>query len=427
MKILMVGSGGREHALVWKMAQSDAVTQVLVAPGNGGTAVEAKVRNVPIAANEVESLLNLATEESIDLTVIGPEAPLAAGIVDRFQQNSLKCFGPTAAAAELESSKAFAKDFLTRHRIPTAVWTVVETVEAGLGFIDSHHFPLVLKADGLAAGKGVVIVHDRAGAEHTLRDMLSGQAFGQAGSRVVIEEFLEGEEASFIALVDGETVVPLATSQDHKQRDDGDRGPNTGGMGACSPAPVVTPELEHRILEQIMQATATGMLADGRHFTGFLYAGLMMTTVGPKVLEFNVRMGDPETQPVMMRLKSNLARVLLDTVEGRLDQVVLDWDQRAALGVVMAAGGYPDRYDKGNRIDGLERELPDHIKVFHAGTDYSDGQWTTTGGRVLCVTALGDNIHTAQTEAYRHVPDIEFQNAYFRKDIGHRALKHETN
>jgi len=427
MRILVVGNGGREHALAWKIAQSGSVSEVLVAPGNGGTAVETKVRNVPVEAADLDALLKLATEQAVDLTVIGPEAPLAAGIVDRFKQRGMKCFGPTAAAAELESSKAFAKAFLTRHSIPTAHWTVVESVAAGLEFIDGQRFPLVLKADGLAAGKGVVIAQDRAEAERTLRDMLSGQAFGQAGSRVVIEEFLGGEEASFIALVDGETVIPLATSQDHKQRDDGDRGPNTGGMGACSPAPVVTPELENQILEQIMQATAAGMLADGRHFTGFLYAGLMMTPAGPKVLEFNVRMGDPETQPVMMRLKSDLAQVLLDTVEGRLDQVVLDWDQRAALGVVIAAGGYPDRYDKGNSIDGLERELPEHIKVFHAGTDYSNGQWTTAGGRVLCVTALGDSIRAAQTEAYRHIPDIEFQNAYFRKDIGHRALKHETN
>ncbi|MEM7054826.1 MAG: phosphoribosylamine--glycine ligase [Pseudomonadota bacterium] len=425
MQVLVIGNGGREHALAWKLAQSASVEQVFVAPGNGGTAVEPGVANIEIAADDIDALLQFAQAESIELTVVGPEAPLAAGAVDRFQAAGLKCFGPSAAAAQLESSKAFAKDFLTRHRIPTAEWTVVETVEAGLDFAEDHNLPLVLKADGLAAGKGVVIAEDRETVERILQDMLSGQAFGEAGHRVVIEEFLIGEEASFIAIVDGETVLPLATSQDHKQRDNGDQGPNTGGMGACSPAPVITSALEQQIVDDIMRPTAAGMVADGHSFTGFLYAGLMMTPTGPRVLEFNVRFGDPETQPVLMRLKSDLAQVLLDTLDGRLDQVELDWDDRAALGVVLAAGGYPEGYGKGDTIHGLEQALPDSIKVFHAGTRYEDGQWTTSGGRVLCVTALGDSIRAAQTEAYRYVQTITFEDAYCRDDIGHRALKHE--
>ena len=424
MKVLVVGSGGREHALAWKLAQSETVEYVFVAPGNGGTAVEPKVHNLDIAQDD---LLDWARQQAIELTVIGPEAPLADGMVDRFTEAGLKCFGPSAEAAQLESSKAFAKSFLNRHRIPTATWTVVETVEAGLEFVQGHSLPLVLKADGLAAGKGVVIAEDMATVERTLRDMLSGEAFGQAGHRVVIEEFLVGEEASFIALVSGESVLPLATSQDHKQRDDDDLGPNTGGMGACSPAPVITPELEQQILEQIIRPTAAGMLADGHAFTGFLYAGLMITAAGPRVLEFNVRLGDPETQPVLMRLKSDLARVLLDTLDGKLDQIQLDWDTRAALGVVMAAGGYPERYRKGDLIAGLELDLPDSIKVFHAGTVFEQGRWTTNGGRVLCVTALGENIRQAQAEVYHHLPKIGFQDAYFRSDIGHRALRHEND
>lgn len=424
MKILVIGSGGREHALAWKLAQSESVEHVYVAPGNGGSAVEPKVQNLNVATDDLPAW---AQQQAIDLTVIGPEAPLAAGIVDRFQAAGLKCFGPSAEAAQLESSKAFAKAFLNRHRIPTATWTVVETVEAGMEFANGRGLPLVLKADGLAAGKGVVIAEDMATVEQTLHDMLSGQAFGQAGHRVVVEEFLVGEEASFIAIVEGERVLPLATSQDHKQRDDGDLGPNTGGMGACSPAPVITPELERQILDEIIRPTAAGMVNDGCAFTGFLYAGLMITAAGPRVLEFNVRLGDPETQPVLMRLKSDLAKVLLDTLDGRLDQIQLDWDARAALGVVMAAGGYPERYRKGDVIAGLELDRPESIKVFHAGTVYDNGQWTTNGGRVLCVTALGESIRQAQTEVYRHLPTIGFQDAYFRSDIGHRALRHEND
>ena len=426
MKVLVIGNGGREHALAWKLAQSESVEQVFVAPGNGGTAVELGVVNVEIAADDIDALLAFAQAESVGLTVVGPEAPLAAGVVDRFQAAGLKCFGPSAAAAQLESSKAFAKDFLTRHKIPTADWTVVETAEPGLEFAQAHSLPLVLKADGLAAGKGVVIAEDMPTVEQTLRDMLSGQAFGEAGHRVVIEEFLLGEEASFIAIVDGETVLPLATSQDHKQRDDGDLGPNTGGMGACSPAPVITPELEQQVVDEIIRPTAVGMLADGHRFTGFLYAGLMMTPSGPKVLEFNVRFGDPETQPVLMRLKSDLADVLLAALDGRLEQVSLDWDSRAALGVVLAAGGYPESYRKGDAITGLDQVLPESAKVFHAGTKYEHGQWTTSGGRVLCVTALGDSIRDAQSQAYQYVQSIGFDDVYFRTDIGHRALKHEN-
>jgi phosphoribosylamine--glycine ligase len=422
MKALVIGSGGREHALSWKLAQSEKVDTVLVAPGNGGTAVEPGVENVAVAAEDIDGLVELAKSREVGLTVVGPEAPLAAGVVDRFTAEGLKCFGPTAAAAQLESSKAFAKQFLSKHRIPTADWTVVEDVEAGMDFARGHALPLVLKADGLAAGKGVVIAEDMATVEATLKDMLSGDAFGAAGHRVVIEEFLVGEEASFIALVDGTDIVALATSQDHKQRDEGDRGPNTGGMGACSPAPVITPELEQQVLETVIKPTAEGMAADGHRFTGFLYAGLMVTRTGAKVLEFNVRMGDPETQPILMRLKSDLAEVLLAALDGRLSEVELDWDPRFTIGVVMAAGGYPEAYRKGDPITGLDTEWPDTVKVFHAGTKIEDGQTVTAGGRVLCVTAIGDTLEQAHGEVYRWLPRIGFAQAYWRGDIGHRAL-----
>ena len=425
MKVLVIGAGGREHALAWKLAQSDTVDTVLVAPGNGGTATEPGVENVDIAADDIDGLLELARSRDVGLTVVGPEAPLAAGVVDRFSAAGLKCFGPSAEAAQLESSKAFAKKFLSRHEIPTAEWTVVDTGAAGMDFARGHVLPLVLKADGLAAGKGVVIAEDLETVEATLNDMLSGDAFGDAGRRVVIEEFLVGEEASFIALVDGTDILPLATSQDHKQRDDGDLGPNTGGMGACSPAPVITPALEAKVMAEIIRPTAEGMVADGVPFTGFLYAGLMVTRTGAKVLEFNVRMGDPETQPVMMRLKSDLAEVLLAALDGRLADVELDWDPRATVGVVMAAGGYPAAYGKGDPITGLDSSFPEELKVFHAGTKRADGQIVTAGGRVLCVTAIGDSIAHAQAEAYRWLPRIGFANAYWRNDIGHRALKHQ--
>ncbi|GAB4168795.1 MAG: phosphoribosylamine--glycine ligase [Wenzhouxiangellaceae bacterium] len=422
MKCLVIGSGGREHALAWKLAQSERVSRVLVAPGNAGTATEAGVENVPVAADDIDGLLGLARDQDIGLTVVGPEAPLAAGIVDRFNEAGLAIFGPTAAAARLEASKAYAKRFLSEHSIPTAAWTVVETVEAGMDFAAGHALPLVLKADGLAAGKGVVIAYDIDTVRCTLESMLEGQAFGEAGRRVVIEEFLIGEEASFIALVHGRTVKPLATSQDHKQRDDGDRGPNTGGMGAISPAPVITDDLAERILDEIMLPTAHGLADAGTPFTGFLYAGLMLTTAGPKVLEFNVRLGDPEAQPILMRLRSDLADVLEQTLAGDLDRVELQWDPRPAVGVVMAAGGYPGDYCTGDPIEGLDKALPGHVKIFHAGTRLEQGRVVTAGGRVLCITALGETLEQAQSEAYRQVSQIGFRNAYWRRDIGHRAL-----
>lgn len=422
MKILVIGAGGREHALAWKLAQSDRVDTVFVAPGNAGTALEPGVENVEIPVDDLDGLLALAAEREVELTVVGPEAPLAAGIVDRFAEAGLKCYGPGAGAARLESSKSFAKEFLQRHRIPTADWLAVETVEAGMEFARGRILPVVLKADGLAAGKGVVIAETLAAVESTLTEMLSGDAFGEAGRKVVIEEFLVGEEASFIALVAGQVIVPLAASQDYKQRDDGDHGPNTGGMGAISPTPLVDPELETRLIDSVIRPTVEGMAADGHPFTGFLYAGLMITPAGPKVLEFNVRLGDPETQPLLMRLNSDLAGALLAAFDGRLDQVKLEWDARAAIGVVMTAGGYPGAYRKGDLVTGLDTPWPDTIKVFHAGTRLKDQDVVTHGGRVLCVTALGDTLQHAQAEVYRWLPRIGFRDAYYRNDIGHRAL-----
>lgn len=425
MKVLVIGSGGREHALAWKLARSARVDEVLVAPGNAGTARESGVENIDIAFDDIDGLLELALSRQIDLTVVGPEATLAAGVVDRFSEAGLKCFGPTADAARLESSKAFAKAFLSRHQIPTAAWTVVDNVDDGMTFAGGHPLPLVLKADGLAAGKGVVIAEDEPTVKKTLEEMLSGNAFGSAGHRVVIEEFLVGEEASFIALVDGETVLPLATSQDHKQRDEGDRGPNTGGMGAISPAPVISEALHDKVIEDIILPTARGMVADGHPFTGFLYAGLMVTQTGAKVLEFNVRLGDPETQPILMRLESDLATALLNTLDGDLGKVQLEWNPRPAIGVVMTAGGYPESYRKGDPITGLDLDRPDEIKVFHAGTRLEDDQVVTNGGRVLCVTALADTLSKARGELYRWLPQIGFRDAYYRTDIGHRALARE--
>jgi len=428
MNVLVIGSGGREHALAWKLAQSERVGKVLVAPGNAGTAGEPGVENVEVAADDLDGLVELAQSRQAGLTVVGPEAPLAAGVVDRFEAAGLKCFGPRADAARLEASKAFAKQFLSRHAIPTAEWTVVETVEEGMKFAAGHLLPLVLKADGLAAGKGVVIAEDVATVRSTLGDMLSGEAFGEAGRRVVIEEFLIGEEASFIALVDGQKVLPLASSQDHKQRDAGDKGPNTGGMGAISPARVIDDrEFNTRIIDEIIRPAAEGMVADGHPFTGFLYAGLMVTRTGAKVLEFNVRLGDPETQPILMRLKSDLAAALLATLDGRLDALRLEWDRRAAIGVVMAAGGYPGEYRKGDPITGLETDWPDDIKVFHAGTRLDGQAVVTAGGRVLCVTALGQTLQKARGEVYCWLPQIGFCDAYWRPDIGHRALARNEN
>ncbi|TVS12923.1 MAG: phosphoribosylamine--glycine ligase [Wenzhouxiangella sp.] len=426
MKVLIIGGGGREHALAWKAAQSPLVEQVLVAPGNAGTAGEPGVRNVDVAADDLSGLLELALDQSVELTIVGPEVPLAAGVVDLFSERGLKCFGPTKDAAQLESSKAFAKDFMARHGIPTAGYAVAESVDEGMRQARAIGFPLVLKADGLAAGKGVVIVDDEDQAEKVLDDMLSGQAFGDAGHQVVIEEFLVGEEASFIVIADGDQAVPLASSQDHKRRDEGDEGPNTGGMGAYSPAPVVSAQLHEQLIDQVIAPALRGMTSDGHRFTGFLYAGVMLTPAGPKVLEFNVRFGDPETQPILMRLNSDLIAVLLQVLDGRIDQVRLDWDERTALGIVVAAGGYPEAYAKGRPITGLDLVPPGQVKVFHAGTRMDGAQIVTSGGRVLCVTALGDSVAQAQARALNWTARIGFEDAFYRSDIGHRAMGRDS-
>ena len=426
MKVLVIGSGGREHALAWKLAQSARVDEVLVAPGNAGTAAEAKCRNVATQATDIEGLLALARDGGIAFTVVGPEAPLVAGIVDRFRAAGLRIFGPTAAAAQLEGSKAFAKDFLARHGIPTAHYAVFTELEPALQHVRAKGAPIVVKADGLAAGKGVVVAMTLAEAEDALNDMLAGNAFGEAGARVVVEEFLDGEEASFIAMVDGRTALPMATSQDHKRVGDGDSGPNTGGMGAYSPAPVVTPEVHARIMREVIEPTVAGMAADGAPFTGFLYAGLMIGQDGaPKVIEFNVRFGDPETQPVMMRLRSDFAALVEAGIDGALDGVEVDWDPRPALGVVMAAEGYPASPRVGDPINSLDvPELAD-TKVFHAGTRVEGAHAVTAGGRVLCVCALGDSVADAQQRAYAAVAGISWPGEFHRHDIGWRAITRE--
>jgi phosphoribosylamine--glycine ligase len=421
MNILVIGSGGREHALAWKLAQSERVQMVYVAPGNGGTAADKRLRNVPIA--EIDALADFAIAEKIAITVVGPEAPLAAGVVDVFRKRGLRIFGPTQAAAQLESSKAFAKDFMARHNIPTAEYRTFTSAAEAKAYVDAKGVPIVIKADGLAAGKGVVIPTSLVGAHAVIDSMLSGNQFGEAGSRVVIEEFLHGEEASFIVMVDGQHVLPLATSQDHKRLLDGDHGPNTGGMGAYSPAPVVTPEAHARAMREIIMPTVRGMAADGITYTGFLYAGLMIAEDGSlKTLEFNCRMGDPETQPIMMRLKTDLVDVVEHAVEGTLDQVQLQWDRRIALGVVIAAHGYPESPRKGDAITGIPAETADCM-TFHAGTQASDGKLVASGGRVLCVTALGDTVKQAQQRAYEAAAHIKMDGAQYRRDIGHRAVK----
>jgi phosphoribosylamine--glycine ligase len=421
MKILVIGSGGREHALAWKLAQSPRVSQVFVAPGNGGTATEDGLVNLPLTA--IPSLVEFARRDSdIGFTVVGPEAPLAAGIVDAFRAAGLKIFGPTQAAAQLESSKDFAKQFMARHGIPTAAFGSFTDAAEAHAYIDQRGAPIVVKADGLAAGKGVVVAQTAAEAHAAVDAMLAGNSMGEAGHRVVIEECLLGEEASFIVMVDGEHVLALASSQDHKRLQDGDQGPNTGGMGAYSPAPVVTPELHARIMREVIHPTVTGMAADGIRFTGFLYAGIMVGADGaPRVLEFNCRMGDPETQPIMMRLKSDLATVMEAAVNGKLDQVEAAWDRRAALTVVLAAEGYPDAPKKGAVISPLPAAADD-LHVFHAGTARQDGQTIVSGGRVLAVTALGDSVRMAQKRAYEAVASIHFDGMQFRRDIGWRAL-----
>lgn len=424
MNVLIVGGGGREHALAWKAAQSARADRVLVAPGNAGTAREAGVENVAIAADDLDGLVALADARDVGLTIVGPEAPLVAGIVDRFQAAGRAIVGPNAAAAALEGSKAFAKEFLARHAIPTAEYRTFSELEPARAWVRERGVPLVIKADGLAAGKGVVVAHDLAVAEHALRDMLADNVLGEAGARVVIEDFLEGEEASFICLVDGRTALPLASSQDHKTRDDGDHGPNTGGMGAYSPAPVVTDAVHERIMREVIEPTVAGMAADGRPFTGFLYAGLMISPAGePRVLEYNVRGGDPETQPIMLRLASDFLDLCEAVAHGRLNGIEPRWDKRAALGVVLTAGGYPGAYRKGDVIAGLDAVAGDNVHVFHAGTDTAaDGGIVTSGGRVLCVTALGAGVAEARDVAYAAVDRISWTDMHYRRDIGHRAL-----
>ncbi len=425
MNILIIGGGGREHALAWKAAQSPRADKVYVAPGNAGTAREAGLENVAIAADDVDGLLRFAQEHAIGLTIVGPEAPLVKGVVDAFQAAGLRCFGPSRAAAELEGSKAFTKDFLARHGIPTAAYGNFTDLDAAIAYIREQGAPIVVKADGLAAGKGVILAQTEEEAIAACRDMLAGNAFGSAGHRVVIEEFLQGEEASFIVMADGEHILPLATSQDHKARNDGDTGPNTGGMGAYSPAPVVTEAMHRRIMDEVIRPTVRGMAADGIPYTGFLYAGIMISPAGvPKVLEFNVRFGDPETQPILLRLQSDLVELCEAALDRRLDQVTAEWDPRVALGVVLAAGGYPADYRQGDVISGLDAELPD-TKVFHAGTREVDGQVVTSGGRVLCVCALGATVGEAQARAYERVRGIHWDGVYYRTDIGHRAIARE--
>jgi phosphoribosylamine--glycine ligase len=426
MKILVVGSGGREHALAWQAAKPGHVEKVYVAPGNAGTAAEPGVENIAISAGDLDGLLGFAKEVGIDLTIVGPEDPLVDGIVDRFSEAGLACFGPDASAAQLEGSKSFAKDFMSRHGIPTAAYGKFSEVEPAIEFIRSQRAPIVVKADGLAAGKGVIIAETTTQAEVAVLDMLAGNAFGDAGHQVVIEEFLEGEEASFIVMADGRNILPLATSQDHKAMGDGDTGPNTGGMGAYSPAPVVDEVMHRRVMEEVIRPTIEGMAADGAPFTGFLYAGLMISPDGDLgVLEYNVRFGDPETQPVLMRLQSDLSELCLAAVNGELDKQQPVWDSRACLGVVMAAGGYPGSYGKGFPISGLASDFPSHVKVFHAGTALNEEGVVTSGGRVLCVCALGDTVTDAQSEAYQACEQITWDGAYRRNDIGYRAIRRE--
>jgi len=428
MKVLVIGSGGREHALSWKCAQSIDVDEVLVAPGNAGTALENKVRNVDVSSDDIEALTALAQSENIELTIVGPEAPLVAGIVDRFAGLGLPCFGPSAAAAQLEGSKVFTKDFLARHNIPTAGYQSFSELEPALAYIREQGAPIVIKADGLAAGKGVIVAMTLEEAERAATDMLSGNKFGDAGARIVVEEYLDGEEASFIVITDGNSILPMATSQDHKARDEGDVGPNTGGMGAYSPAPVVTPEIEDKIMDLVIRPTLDGMKADGNNYVGFLYAGLMIMADGtPKVIEFNCRFGDPETQPIMARLKSDLASLCKATLDGTLHEQSADWDPRASLGVVMAAGGYPEGYAKGKAISGLDAAEGDAQKVFHAGTAQSGSDVVTSGGRVLCVVGLGSTVQEAADESYAAVAKINWQDVYFRRDIGHRAIARERS
>jgi len=424
MKLLIVGGGGREHALAWKSARSDRVKKVYVAPGNAGTALEQNVENIDIKAEDLDALLEFARSNQIDLTIVGPEAPLVAGIVDLFEENGLTIFGPSAGAAQLEGSKTFTKDFLERHRIPSAAYQSFTDLDAACAYVAQHSTPLVIKADGLAAGKGVIVAHTHAEAEAAVRDMLAGNRFGEAGHRVVIEDFLPGEEASYICIVDGEQVLPLASSQDHKARDNGDLGPNTGGMGAYSPAPVVSDDIEARVMRDIIQPTVAAMNAEGNRYRGFLYAGLMIGADGvARVVEYNCRLGDPETQPILMRLKSDLVELCLAACHGELANQSAEWDERASVGVVLAAEGYPDQYAKGDLIENIPLES-DIGKVFHAGTRRDDdGNIRSDGGRVLCAVGLGEDIRQAQQRAYDLVEKISWESAFYRTDIGFKAFK----
>lgn len=423
MKILVIGNGGREHALAWKAAQSPLAETVFVAPGNAGTALEPALQNVAISPTDIQGLLSFAQKEKIDLTIVGPEAPLVIGVVDAFRAAGLKIFGPTQAAAQLEGSKAFTKDFLARHKIPTAEYQNFTDVEPALAYVREKGAPIVIKADGLAAGKGVIVAMTLQEAEDAIQDMLAGNAFGDAGHRIVVEEFLDGEEASFIVMVDGENVLPMATSQDHKRVGDGDTGPNTGGMGAYSPAPVVTDEIHQKVMDEVIWPTVRGMAGEGNVYTGFLYAGLMIDKSGqPKVIEFNCRFGDPETQPIMLRLQSDLVDLCLAAVDGKLNEKDSVWDPRPSLGVVLAAGGYPGDYVSGEQIHGLPLEEVADGKVFHAGTTLQDDLVVTNGGRVLCVTALGEDVAAAQKRAYQLAQPISWNGSFYRKDIGYRAI-----
>jgi phosphoribosylamine--glycine ligase len=427
MNVLIIGGGGREHALAWKAAQSAKVTQVFLAPGNAGTALEDKLSNVDVGAEDVPALVAFAEQNQIDLTIVGPEVPLVLGVVDAFQAKGLKIFGPSQAAAQLEGSKAFTKDFLERHNIPTADYQNFTEIEPALAYVQQKGAPIVVKADGLAAGKGVIVAMTLTEAEDAIRDMLAGNVFGEAGSRVVIEEFLDGEEASFIVMVDGKNVLPFATSQDHKRVGNGDTGPNTGGMGAYSPAPVVTANIHERVMHEVIYPTVKGMAAEGNTYVGFLYAGLMIMSDGtPKVIEYNCRFGDPETQPIMMRLQSDLVELVEAAVDGKLDQIQVQFDSRASVGVVLAAGGYPGSYDKGDVIDGLELGNG-NSKIFHAGTKNIDGKVTTNGGRVLCATALGNTVTEAQQNAYQLAKTINCKGMFYRDDIAYRAIAREQN
>ncbi|MDN3523422.1 phosphoribosylamine--glycine ligase [Halomonas ramblicola] len=428
MKVLIIGGGGREHALAWKVAQSPRVATVFVAPGNAGTAREPGLANVAIAVSDLDGLVAFARDEGVELTIVGPEAPLVEGVVDRFREAGLAIFGPTADAAQLEGSKSFTKDFLARHAIPTAEYRTFTAIEPALEYLTEKGAPIVIKADGLAAGKGVIVAMTLAEAEAAVRDMLEANAFGDAGARVVIEEFLEGEEASFIVMVDGASVLPMATSQDHKRVGEGDTGPNTGGMGAYSPAPVVDEAVHERIMERVILPTVRGMAEEGHPYTGFLYAGLMIDAAGnPRVIEYNCRFGDPETQPIMLRLQSDLAELCLAGSRGELAGKACHWDPRAAVGVVLAAGGYPGGYRKGDAIDGLDAAEATGCKVFHAGTAERDGRVVTAGGRVLCVTALGEGVAAASELAYRGVAEIAWPDVLFRRDIAHRAIARERD